>query len=303
MAAAIRTVPSSTSAGAASVCGGPGHAGYFGEPRRRAFGPPGSPVMPSRRACAGEASVRWACWWGGSVDGEVPGDASGLPAGVTAGSRLAGYLLEEQVGEGGMAVVFRAWDERLGRRVALKVLAPALAADAEFRDRFMRESQAAAAVDDPHIIPVFEAGEAGGVLFIAMRYVPGGDVRTLVRAAGPLPPGRAAAIISAGGLGAGRRARGRAGAPRREAGQHADGRAGRAARSRVPVGFRAEQGCAVGRRPDPHRAVPGHAGLRRAGAARGPAGRRAGGSVCAGVRGVRAAEPGRRRSIARTRWR
>ena len=131
------------------------------------------------------------------MDGEVPGDASGLPAGVTAGSRVAGYLLEEQVGEGGMAAVFRARDERLDRLVALKVLAPALAADAEFRERFLRESRAAAAVDDPHIIPVFEAGEAGGVLFIAMRYVPGGDVRTLLRREGPLPAGRAAAIISA----------------------------------------------------------------------------------------------------------
>jgi len=125
------------------------------------------------------------------------GDASGLPADVSAGSRVAGYLLEEQAGEGGMAVVFRARDERLGRVVALKVLAPALAADAEFRQRFLRESRAAAAVDDPHIIPVFEAGEAGGVLFIAMRYVPGGDVRTLLRREGPLSAGRAAAIISA----------------------------------------------------------------------------------------------------------
>jgi predicted ATPase/class 3 adenylate cyclase len=131
------------------------------------------------------------------VGGEVPGNASGLPTGVTAGSRVAGYLLEEEVGAGGMAVVFRARDERLGRLVALKVLAPGLAANAEFRERFLRESQAAVAVDDPHIIPVFEAGQAGGVLFIAMRYVPGGDVRTLIGREGPLPAGRAAAIISA----------------------------------------------------------------------------------------------------------
>jgi predicted ATPase/class 3 adenylate cyclase len=131
------------------------------------------------------------------VGGEVPGEASGLPVGVTVGSRLAGYLLEEQVGEGGMAVVFRARDERLDRSVALKVLSPALAADADYRQRFLRESRAAAAVDDPHIIPVYEAGEAGGVLFIAMRYVPGSDVRTLLRREGPLSAGRAAAIISA----------------------------------------------------------------------------------------------------------
>ena len=117
-------------------------------------------------------------------------------AGFAAGTRVAGYLLEEQVGAGGMAVVFRARDERLDRLVALKVLGPALAADEDFRRRFIREWRAAAAVDDPHIIPVHGAGEDGGVLFIAMRYVPGGDVRTLLRRVGPLSPPRAAAIIS-----------------------------------------------------------------------------------------------------------
>ncbi len=83
-----------------------------------------------------------------------------VPGGFGPGSRIAGYLLEEQIGQGGMAVVFRAHDERLDRTVALKILAPALAADEAFRQRFIRESRAAAAVDDPHIIPVFEAGEA-----------------------------------------------------------------------------------------------------------------------------------------------
>ncbi len=111
--------------------------------------------------------------------------------GFSVGSRIAGYRLEEQIGEGGMAVVFRARDERLQRQVALKILSPALAADEEFRRRFIRESRSAAAVDDPHIIPVFEAGDANGVLFIAMRYVPGGDVGTLVRRLGPLPNGLA----------------------------------------------------------------------------------------------------------------
>ncbi len=122
---------------------------------------------------------------------------SGFLVGFSVGSRIAGYRLEEQIGEGGMAVVFRARDERLQRQVALKILSPVLAADEEFRRRFIRESRSAAAVDDPHIIPVFEAGDANGVLFIAMRYVPDGDVGTLVRRLGPLPSARAAAIVSA----------------------------------------------------------------------------------------------------------
>jgi Protein kinase domain len=134
------------------------------------------------------------------VSGEahgVAGDSvADVAAGFAAGSRVAGYRLEGQIGQGGMAVVFRAHDERLDRQVALKILAPALAADDAFRQRFIRESRAAAAVDDPHIIPVFEAGEAAGVLFIAMRYVGGGDMRTLMDREGPLSAGRAAAIVS-----------------------------------------------------------------------------------------------------------
>jgi serine/threonine protein kinase len=129
------------------------------------------------------------------VGDEVSGDV-GFRVGFAAGSRIAGYRLEEEIGRGGMAVVFRARDERLGRLVALKILAPALAADESFRHRFIRESRAAAAVDDPHIVPVFEAGEADGVLFIAMRYVRGGDAGSLVRRGGPLPPGQVATIIS-----------------------------------------------------------------------------------------------------------
>lgn len=127
---------------------------------------------------------------------DFPAEADDAPGGFAAVSRLADYHLEERIGAGGMAVVFRALDERLQRRVALKVLAPALAGDEAFRHRFIRESRAAAAVDDPHIIPVFEAGEAEGVLFLAMRYVPGGDVWTLVRRGGPLAPAHALAIIS-----------------------------------------------------------------------------------------------------------
>jgi serine/threonine protein kinase/DNA-binding beta-propeller fold protein YncE len=119
-----------------------------------------------------------------------------VPGGFAPGSRIASYLLGEQIGRGGMAVVFRAYDERLDRMVALKILDPALAEDEVFRQRFIRESRAAAATDDPHIIPVFDAGEASGALFIAMRLVSGGDVRSLLGQSGPLPPGRAAEIVS-----------------------------------------------------------------------------------------------------------
>jgi serine/threonine-protein kinase len=112
------------------------------------------------------------------------------------GSLLAGYRLEAQVGTGGMAVVFRARDQRLHRLVALKILAPVLAADGTFRRRFIAESRAAAAVDDPHIIPVHEAGEADGVLFIAMRFVQGGDLRRVLEQEGALRSDRVAGFIS-----------------------------------------------------------------------------------------------------------
>jgi serine/threonine-protein kinase len=129
---------------------------------------------------------------GGVLGEEFPASLAGLGTGAL----VAGYRLEAQVGAGGMAVVYRARDERLGRLVALKVLAPGLAADEEFRRRFIAESRSAAAVDDPHIIPVYEAGEAGGVLFIAMRFVPGRDLRAVLAGEGPLDPERVAAFIS-----------------------------------------------------------------------------------------------------------
>jgi len=112
------------------------------------------------------------------------------------GSQLAGYQIEEQVGAGGMAVVFRARDAVLGRLAALKVLSPTLAADQEFRVRFLRESRAVASVEEPHIIPVYGAGEVDGVLYIATKFVSGGDLAdVLQRAGGPLEPGRAAAFV------------------------------------------------------------------------------------------------------------
>ena len=103
------------------------------------------------------------------------------------GRQIAGYRIEHEIGRGGMAVVYRARDLRLDRTVALKLLAPELARNDTFRRRFTHESRVAAAIDHPHIVPVFEAGETGGVLYIAMRYVPGQDLRHLLDRQGPLP--------------------------------------------------------------------------------------------------------------------
>ena len=123
---------------------------------------------------------------------DSPAQLGGLLTGLLPGSRVAGYLLERLVGVGGMAAVFRARDERLGRVVALKLLT----GDERVRRRFAREARAVAAVDHPHIIPVYEAGEANGVLFIAMRFVAGDDLRVVVGREGSLRPRRAASFIS-----------------------------------------------------------------------------------------------------------
>ena len=130
-----------------------------------------------------------------SDDSGVP--SSGMYARLGPGSHLAGYVIEGKVGSGGMAVVFRARDEALGRLVALKVLAPALADDEEFRNRFLRESRSVAAVEESHIVPVYAAGEADGVLYLVTRFVAGGDLAALLkRAGGTLDPARAGALIS-----------------------------------------------------------------------------------------------------------
>ncbi|WP_031480231.1 serine/threonine-protein kinase [Streptomyces bicolor] len=111
---------------------------------------------------------------------------SGRPSELI-GRQVASYRIEHEIGRGGMAVVYRATDLRLDRTVALKLLAPELARNDTFRRRFTHESRAAAAIDHPHIVPVYEAGETDGVLYIAMRYVSGSDLRHLLDSQGPLP--------------------------------------------------------------------------------------------------------------------
>ncbi|HUJ04806.1 MAG TPA: serine/threonine-protein kinase [Streptosporangiaceae bacterium] len=119
-----------------------------------------------------------------------------VPARLVPGGTVGGYRLEQRLGQGGMAVVYLARHDRTSGLVALKVLTPALGRSAEFRARFVRESQAAVSVSHRHILPVHDAGEADGHLYIAMRYVRGGDVRGLLRRAGPLPPGLAGTVIA-----------------------------------------------------------------------------------------------------------
>jgi serine/threonine-protein kinase len=112
------------------------------------------------------------------------------------GTELAGYRIESRLGRGGMSVVYLAEDLRLKRRAALKVLAPELAMDTSFRERFIAESELAASLDHPNVIPIFEAGEADGVLFIAMRYVQSTDLKDLIERNGRLEPERAISIVS-----------------------------------------------------------------------------------------------------------
>jgi serine/threonine-protein kinase len=112
------------------------------------------------------------------------------------GTELAGYRIESLVGAGGMGVVYRASDPRLERRVALKLLPATYADDPSYRRRFLDESRRAAAIEHPHIVPVHEAGEATGVLYIAMRYVEGADLAGVIERRGPLDPAEAVAILA-----------------------------------------------------------------------------------------------------------
>ena len=111
------------------------------------------------------------------------------------GTEFAGYRIERILGRGGMSVVYLAEHVRLERKVAVKVLAPAFADDMSFRERFVRESRMAASLDHPNVVPIYEADEADGLLFIAMRYVEGTDLRTLIREQGPLETARAVTIV------------------------------------------------------------------------------------------------------------
>jgi serine/threonine-protein kinase len=119
-----------------------------------------------------------------------------MPSAPTVGSIFAGHRIEAVAGRGGMGVVFRATDLALQRPVALKLIAPDAAQDPVFRARFEHECRAAAAIDHPHAVEVFHAGEEDGVLYVTMRYVEGTDLGALLAGGRSLEPERAVALIA-----------------------------------------------------------------------------------------------------------
>jgi serine/threonine-protein kinase len=111
------------------------------------------------------------------------------------GRELAGYRIEEFIGRGGMGVVYRAEHVMLGRKDAIKLLASELSTDTAFRERFLRESRIAAGMDHPNVIPIFHAGEVDGLLYLAMRYVQGSDLRTHLEQRGQLTLEETVAVV------------------------------------------------------------------------------------------------------------
>ena len=107
---------------------------------------------------------------------------------IETGSEFVGYRLEELIGQGGMGVVYRAYDLRLKRTVALKLVTPELALDERFHARFARESELAMSLEHPNVVPIYDAGDVDGRLYLAMRHVEGTDLGALLRAEGALEP-------------------------------------------------------------------------------------------------------------------
>ena len=123
-----------------------------------------------------------------TTQGENPGP------GDRSGSTLGPYRLVRRIGRGGMGEVYEAVDTVKDRTVALKLLPPQFADDADYRTRFLRESQTAARLNDPHVIPIHDFGEIDGQLFLDMRIVAGQDLRAVIRQ-GPVAPERAVDVI------------------------------------------------------------------------------------------------------------
>lgn len=126
-----------------------------------------------------------------SVEGMIRGGS-----GLSPGSEFAGFRIERMLGHGGMGIVYLAREVRLDRDVALKVIRSELADDDRFRDRFRAESRTAASIEHPRVVTVFGAGERDGLLYVAMRYVPGRDLGQLISGRGALSASDAASLVA-----------------------------------------------------------------------------------------------------------
>ena len=112
------------------------------------------------------------------------------------GTTIAGYEIESVVGSGGIGVLYRARQLRLNRPVALKLVEPQIAADPLVRERLRREARTVGALDHPNVVPLYEAGEENGTVFIATRWIDGTELGALIRKDGPLRPRRAARLVA-----------------------------------------------------------------------------------------------------------
>ncbi|WP_219412706.1 serine/threonine-protein kinase [Pseudonocardia nigra] len=182
--------------------------GYFSasrEPTPVSHGSTGARPTPARTSgqvtrstcCSRTGHRNDHCWSTipSTDDHRFLGGTMGTTAGDGQVPEIGPYRIEALIGRGGMGEVHRAFDTRRGRLVALKVLAPEVAGDEHYRARFRRESDSAARLQDPHVIPIHDFGEIDGRLFIDMRLVDGVGLDALL-AAGPLPPPRAVAIVA-----------------------------------------------------------------------------------------------------------
>jgi serine/threonine protein kinase len=118
-----------------------------------------------------------------------------MTGGLTPGAKFADYVVGSRLGEGGMAVVYRAWDPNLEREVALKILNRSLASDERFQRRFVRESKMAASLAHPNVVPIFATGRAKGLLYLAMQLVEGTDLQELLRREEQLDGARTLSIM------------------------------------------------------------------------------------------------------------
>jgi serine/threonine-protein kinase len=118
-----------------------------------------------------------------------------MPSELRTGDLLAGFRIQSLIGQGAVGSVYLAEDTRTGEQVALKLLSAELAEDERFRQRFLRESELAASLDHPHIVPTLASGADDGLLYLAMAYVEGSDLREVLRSEGRLEPQRALDLV------------------------------------------------------------------------------------------------------------